>query len=88
MVIMSKLLKEDNKQVLEMIRQLDQKILELRELGKIPPEYLQPITEFYQDAVLPWMEKYHLINNEIDSEEEQEVQDKIYQLFLLLQALE
>lgn len=85
---MYKLLKEDNKQILEMIRQLDRKILQLRKANRLPSEYLQALTEFYQEATIPWMQKYELLNKEIDSDAEQEVVDKIYELFLLLQALE
>lgn len=88
MVTMYKLIKEDNKQVLEMIKQLDQKILQLKKENKIPADYLQPITEFYQEAIVPWMDGYYLLDKEIDPEAEQEVQDKVYELFLLLQALE
>lgn len=82
------LILEDNKQLLEMVRQLDQKIISLKQANKLPPEYLEAISEFYQEAVLPWMQRYELLNREIDSEAEQEVADKIYDLFLLLKALE
>ena len=85
---MFSLLKEDNEQVMEMIRQLDQKILDLRKAGRIPSDYSQAITEFYQEATLPWMEKYYIPNKEINPEAEQKVADKIYDLFSLRKALE
>lgn len=88
MVIMFKILKEDNEQVLEMIRQLDQKILKLKKANQLPPEYLEALTEFYQEATLPWMDRYYLLNQEVDPDTEQDVIDKIYNLFLLLRALE
>jgi hypothetical protein len=82
------LLKEDNKQILEMIRQLDEKIIKLKKANRIPPEYREALTEFYQEATLPWMEAYYLLDKEIDPDKEQIVVDKIYNLFLTLQALE
>jgi len=88
MGIVSKLLREDNKQISEMIKQLDQKILDLRKTNKLPLEYQEPILEFYQQAVIPWTERYYLLNTEVDPQVEEEVVDKIYELFLLLQALE
>jgi hypothetical protein len=83
-----RLISEDNKQILEMIKQLDEKIFRLKQENRLPVKYLQAITEFYQEAVLPWMQNYELLDREIDPEAEQEVTDKIYELFLLLQALE
>lgn len=85
---MYKLLAEDNKQILEMIKQLDEKIIKLKQENKIPIEYLQPIVEFYQEATLPWLHRYDLLNREIDPESEKVVVDKIYNMFLLLKALE
>ena len=83
-----RLISEDNKQILEMIKQLDEKVLRLKQENRLPVEYLHAITEFYQEAVLPWMQNYELLDREIDPEAEQEVADKIYDLFLLLKALE
>jgi hypothetical protein len=85
---MFKLLKEDNEQLIEMVKQLDSKILKLRAADHIAPEYLAALSEYYQEAVLPWMEEYYTVNKEIEPERELQVQDKIYNLFLLLQALE
>ena len=82
------LLKEDNEQILEMIRQLDEKIIKLKKADKIPPEYAEALTEFYQEATLPWMEGYYLLDKEIDPDKEEAVMDKIYNLFLLLQTFE
>jgi len=88
MGIMSKILREDNEQISEMVKQLDKKILDLKVNNKIPSEYLEALVEFYQDAILPWMKQYYLVDKEIEPENEQAVQDKIYSLFLLLQVLE
>lgn len=85
---MFKLLREDNEQLIEMVKQLDSKILKLKAASQIAPEYLTALFEYYQEAVLPWMEEYYTVNKEIEPEKEQLVQDKIYDLFLLLQALE
>jgi hypothetical protein len=88
MVTVFKILKEDNEQILEMIRQLDQKILKLKKDNQLPPEYLEALTEFYQEATLPWMDRYYLLDREADPDIEQDIVDKIYNLFLLLQVLE
>lgn len=85
---MFKVLKEDNEQISEMVKQLDKKILEVKANNKIPHEYLEALVEFYQEAILPWMEQYYLVDKEIEPENEQAVQDKIYNIFLLIQALE
>lgn len=88
MVTMYKILREDNEQILEMVKQLDKKILELKTNNKIPPEYLESLVEFYQEAILPWMDQYYLVDKEIEPENEQAVQDTIYDMFLLIKALE
>jgi hypothetical protein len=85
---MFKLLRENNEQLVEMVKQLDSKIIKLKAANQIAPEYLTALLEYYQEAVLPWMEEYYTVNKEIEPEKEQLVQDKIYDLFLLLQALE
>jgi len=85
---MFKLLREDNEQLVEMVKQLDSKIIKLKAANQIAPEYLTALLEYYQEAVLPWMEEYYTVNKEIEPKKEQLVQDKIYDLFLLLQALE
>ena len=84
----STMLKEDNKQILEAIKQLDKRIIELRKAGKLPPEYIEALTEFYQKATLPWMDRYYTVDKEVDSEEEQQIMDDLYDVFLILQALE
>lgn len=51
--MISRYIKEGNTEVMDLVRQVDKKILELRAANKIPSEYAVPLTEFYQEATLP-----------------------------------
>ena len=71
---------EDNQSVLDLIRYVDSKIVELRNKKGLDPEVIEKLNEVYSDVVDPWMENNYLKDVEPDMRWEEEIQDKLLKL--------
>lgn len=85
---MFRTLREDNKDILAIIAQVDELITRLRAENKIPKEYLVPFFELYQESVGSFEEKFYIRDIEVSSDVQQEYEDLLYDLILTLKVFD
>jgi len=83
---MSKLLREDVKDVDSLISFIDDKIIKLRTSKLIKPHILKEIHSIYLDIVLPWIKEHSSLEEENDRTEEQVI-DALLELINYLNKL-
>jgi hypothetical protein len=78
---------EDNQSVLDLIRYVDSKVVELRNKKGLDPEVMAKLSEVYEDVVDPWMENNYLKDVEPDIRWEEEIQDKLFTLISYINSI-
>ena len=78
---------EDNQSVLDLIRYVDSKVVELRNKKGLDPEVRAKLSEVYEDVVDPWMENNYLKDVEPDIRWEEEIQDKLFTLISYINSI-
>jgi hypothetical protein len=78
---------EDNQSVLDLIRYVDSKVVELRNKKGLDPEVMAKLSEVYGDVVDPWMENNYLKDVEPDIRWEEEIQDKLFTLISYINSI-
>lgn len=78
---------EDNQSVLDLIRYVDSKVVELRNKKGLDPEVMVKLSEVYEDVVDPWMENNYLKDIEPDIRWEEEIQDKLFTLISYINSI-
>ncbi len=78
---------EDNQSVLDLIRYVDSKIVELRNSKDLDPEIIIKLSEVYADVVDPWLENNYLGDIEPDIRWEKEIQDKLLKLISFINSI-
>lgn len=78
---------EDNQSVLDLIRYVDSKVVELRNKKGLDPEVMAKLSEVYEDVVDPWMENNYLKDVEPDIRWEEEIQNKLFTLISYINSI-
>ena len=78
---------EDNQSILDLIRYVDSKVVELRNKKGLDPEVMVKLSEVYEDVVDPWMENNYLKDVEPDIRWEEEIQDKLFTLISYINSI-
>ena len=78
---------EDNKSILDLIRYVDSKIVELRNTKDLDPEIISKLSKVYSDTVDLWIENNYLDDVEPDIRWEEEIQQELLQLISYINSI-
>jgi hypothetical protein len=81
------MLNEDNKSILDLINYINSKIVDLRTNEKFSKNVINKLSDLYNDVVNEWMDKNYMLDIEPNSEEEEEIINKLLEIINFLNDL-
>ncbi len=80
-------LQEDNREILDLIKYIDKKIVELRTTQSLSQPVIKDLKDLYEGAVNAWMEYNYLPGIEPDLKEEEEIRNNLLEIISFLNTI-